>query len=221
MGIKVNSDVNEDFILLRLQGSRVPAPTSLAVDDGENLSGGAVPGGGSNSTGTSGGNTLLTNAQNFAQIQDDPTGNCIAHDTIVEMWRNGHQKEDDIVQVKVQDLIHGQELHYAANGNAIEHVERKWCESLWLLQSGNNFIECSPTQRFITSEDDHAGTIVTELKPGDKTMLNGGLGTINQSRDTGRGGWVYDISLADNGSPQDHWFIANTFVAHNVKRNDL
>lgn len=216
MGQKQNLDTDPDYIMLQHQGDRIPVPTRIAVDDGENIMGGVMTGGGTASAGNTGGSTLSAQ-QNFSQIQENPPPACVAHGTILDVWRNSAE----IIRIPVEDMHRKQCLRYDQQQNQVDDIDRKWCESLWMLQSGNSFLECSPSHRVITSLEDLDGTAVTELRGGDKVLMSGGIGTLTESKDTGRPGWVYKITLVDDGTPQSHWFMSGNFCSHNAKREDL
>lgn len=211
MGQKQNLDCDPDYIMTQYQGRNVPTPTRLAVDDGENLIGGVLTGGGTASAGGTASNTLAAQ-QNISQIQENPLPPCPAHGTLIDIWA-----ADAPGMALVQDLVKGQFLKYKERHNEIEAVEREWCESLWAIQSGNSWLESSPDHRVITNATDADGTPVNTLVSGNSILMRGGAGTINTSHDTFRPGWVYRITLKDDGTSESHWFIGNNIVQHNVK----
>jgi len=83
--------------------------------------------------------------------------------------------------------------------NFVHSNDRHWCANIWRVATEHWEIECSPTHPLITSQLDHRGVPVCNLKPGDFTLteLNGRIGreALTVCEATGKGGWVRQLSL--------------------------
>lgn len=83
--------------------------------------------------------------------------------------------------------------------NFVYSNERHKCANIWRVATERWEIECSPTHPLITSQLDHRGVPVCNLKPGDLTLieLNGQISqeALTVCEATGKGGWVRQLSL--------------------------
>lgn len=212
MTIKVNLDTDADAILLNYQGRLVSTPTRLAVDDGENLTGGATQGAGSNTSGSSGGNVLLTNATNFSQIQENPLP-CLAHGTLIDIYLGE--------PCLAQDLVPGQLLKYQDRAQMIEQVQRLWCESLWFVKCGEKWFGSSGDHHLVMDIEQPSYKQIKTIQVGDMwPQVGGHKAAITGCEKTGVAGWVYRIYLKDDGTPESHWYEACGGIHENAKPID-
>jgi hypothetical protein len=219
MPIRYNVDTDADYIMLQHQGVLIPTPTRIAVDDGETISGGVQPGGGS--TSAAGGSAVAGTAaqQNFSQIQENPLP-CVAHDTPIAVLDAG----SDVVWVLVQDLLPGAELWYAGDSHRVTQIDRVWSDSLWYFGAAGYGIVCSDDHRVIAGFEDYDGTSVSSMACGDSVLVLSEGRIVQEAVATSHAveekGWVYRITLETTDDLTCHWFVSGKIVSHNVKIQD-
>lgn len=211
---KINLDTDVDYIMLQHQGQRIPIPTRLAIDDGENIYGGNITSGGTASAGAAA-SASLTNQQNFSQIQENPLP-CLAHRTFVPVWHG-----DQIVEIEVQDLLPGHYLKYQDRRQPVEQIQRLWCDSLWVVKCGNNEFLSSGKHHLVLDTNGPVYAQVETIQPHTLwAQASGEKATIEQCFNSGTIGWVYRIYLKDDGTPESHWYEACGGIHENAKPID-
>lgn len=215
--MKQNLDTDPDYLLLQHQGQRIPIPTRLAIDDGENIYGGNITSGGTASAGAAA-SASLTNQQNFSQIQENPFPGCLAHWTPLPLLEDGKW-----ITARIQDVRRGDILNYRNEYRKVFDVVRSWCDDIWEVNTHQHIAEfgCSPTHRIVQNLTDYGGTAVQDLTPESTWLVETETGELVEDRillceATGVAGWVYQVTL-EGDAPEDHWFMAAGAVQENAK----